>query len=107
MESNRTALASLIAVVFMGTTALFAWQYVRARNDAASFRQEASELNESYKQIQQRLEDQETANFQLMQDISKMHVELERAMSQIKSLTSDIESLMLESLEREQQTIPD
>jgi uncharacterized protein HemX len=86
MESNKTALAWLVAVVFIGTTALFAWQYVRARNDAAKLRTD-------YESLQLRLEEQEVRNGKILEDVQRMQEQLGIAADQIESLQQQIESL--------------
>ncbi len=86
MESNKTALAWLVAVVFMGTTALFAWQYARARTEAAALRRD-------YDAIQRRLSDQESRNEAVSQDVQRMQEQLGLAADQIEVLKQQIESL--------------
>jgi chromosome segregation ATPase len=86
MESNKTALAWLVAVVFMGTTALFAWQYARARTDAA-------ELRTDYESLRMRLEEQEGRNAAILGDVERMQEQLGLAADQIEALKQQIESL--------------
>lgn len=86
MESNKTAVAWLVAVVFIGTTALFAWQYARARNDAASLRNE-------YDALRLRLEQQEERNAAILEDVQRMQEQLGLAADQIDTLKQRIESL--------------
>jgi uncharacterized protein HemX len=84
VESNKTALAWLVASIFIGTTALFAWQYIRARNDAATLRSD-------YETLKSRLEEQESSNAALLEDMRRMQEQLGLAADQIEALKRQIE----------------
>jgi uncharacterized protein HemX len=84
-ESDKTALAWLVAVVFAGATALFAWQYARARSAAAS-------LRDDYVQLQERLGEQEARNADLLSQVEQMQSRLDQALTSIESLRAQVES---------------
>ena len=87
MAGSRSDLGWLIAVVFAGTTALFAWQYARARTETASLRND-------YTALQERLTEQDERNRVLMNDLQGMQQQLDAAVSQIEAMQQRFESTL-------------
>jgi septal ring factor EnvC (AmiA/AmiB activator) len=85
MPNHRSDLGWLVAVIFAGTTALFAWQYARARTDAA-------EARTDFNALQERLANQESANADLKSDLQYMQEEFEALQRRIRDLQYEIES---------------
>lgn len=86
MPNNpKSDLGWLLAVVFAGTTALFAWQYARAHNEAAS-------LRTGYDELQRRLNAQEERNASLQDVMQRMQRQLDETVRRIETLQQQLQS---------------
>jgi len=90
MAGAKNEIGWLLAVVFAGTTALFAWQYARARSETAALRLDFDALKKAYGEMYERLEAQQSANTALMRDTNTIQEQLDRAIAEIEALHNAI-----------------
>lgn len=84
MPNPKSDLGWLLAVVLAGTTALFAWQYARARGDANILRHE-------YDALQQRVTEQDRLNTELRSSLDALTAQLNQAQRRIEALAEAVE----------------